>query len=333
MRNYYDILGISRNATKEEIKTAYRNLAKKYHPDTNSESDEVKERFQEIQEAYAVLSDPEKRKMYHYYGHEAYRKSYHAQHASGFWGSAAHEAERNKDNTHENDHCGSCQNGAHSHNADGHCGACEEGRKPAPEEGPPPQAIRIAVWLDLNDTLHTTVKDGYYTERQPNTTTASPVKFKERNWKFQVKIPAGSYDHQFFLLEDVIYGDTEFLTAQKQQNPDKLFVIIVLLRDKPGFIRQGYHLYTDCTVDYHTLVLGGTVTIPALDGEVLLDIPAGTAPEQKLRLINQGLVRPKKMGGRGDLYVKLHIRIPQELTEEQRKAVEKLREVFSQEFS
>lgn len=339
MRNYYDILGVSRNASRDEIKAAYRRLAKMYHPDTGSESEEVKERFQEIQEAYAVLSDPEKRKMYHYYGHEAYRKSYYAQHSSGFWGSGAHTGEEGNGpghdggGTHENGHCGSCQNGAHSHGTDGHCGACDEGRKPAPEEGPPPQAIRIAVWLDLKDTLYTVVKDTYYTERQPNTNTSSAAKFKEKNWKFQVKIPAGAYDHQFFLLEDVICGDTEFVSVQKERNPDKLFVIIVLLRDKPGFVRQGYHLYTDCIVDYHTLVLGGTVKVPALDGEVLMDIPAGTAPEQKLRLINQGLVRPKKMGGRGDLYVKLHIRIPQELTEEQRKAVEKLKDVFSLEYS
>lgn len=331
MRNYYDILGVSRNATKAEIKAAYRALAKKYHPDTGSESEEVKERFQEIQEAYAVLSDPEKRKMYHYYGHEAYRKSYHAQHASGFWGSAAHDARGNKGSAdHTEGHCGACKNGSHSHNAkDGHCGACDEGRKPAPEEGPPPQAIRIAVWLNLEDTLETVVKDACYTERMAVTAPAASLKYKEKNWQFQVKIPAGSYDHQFFLLEDVICGDREFLTVQKERSPDKLFVIIVLLRDKPGFIRQGYHLYTDCIVDYHTLVLGGTVKIAALDGEVLMDIPAGTAPEQKLRLISQGLVRPKKMGGRGDLYVKLHIRIPQELTEEQRLAVEKLKEVFS----
>lgn len=79
-------------------------------------------------------------------------------------------------------------------------------------------------------------------------------------------------------------------------------------------------------MDYYTLVLGGTERISALEGEILLDIPPGTVPEQKLRVKNHGLVRPKKMGGRGDLYVKLHIRIPRSLTPLQRKALESFRD-------
>ncbi|MDO4277053.1 MAG: DnaJ domain-containing protein [Eubacteriales bacterium] len=309
MRNYYDVLGISRNASQAEIKAAYRSLAKKFHPDSAPESGEENARFQEIQEAYAVLSDPEKRKMYHYYGHEAYRKSYHAQHSSGdFWGTAGND----RRDSHE----------------DGHCGACDQHRKPSPEEGPPPQAVRIAVWLDLEETLQTVVKDAYYTERMPNPDASSPLKTLEKEWKFQVKIPRESYDHQFFLLEDVIWGDSSFLTQQKRKQPDKLYVIIILLRDKPGFLRQGFHLYTDCMVDYHTLVLGGTEKITSLEGEILLDIPPGTVPEQKLRLKNHGLVRPKKMGGRGDLYVKLHIRIPRSLSPAQHKALEAFRDAM-----
>lgn len=304
MRNYYEILGIPRDATQAQIKAAYRKLAKQYHPDSAPDNEKIKERFQEIQEAYSVLSDPEKRKMYHYYGHDAYRKSYQARHTA--YTHTSGEAK------------------------DGHCGACAHGRKPSEEEGPPPQSVRIAVWLELSETMETVIKDAYYTERVPNPDTSSRLKFIEKNWKFRVKIPDGSYNQQFFLLEDVIYGDQEFLEYQAEKNPDKVYVIIVLLRDKPGFLRQGYHLYTDCTVDYHTLVLGGTVKIQGLSGEILYDIPAGTTPEQKLRLTNQGLIRPKKMGGRGDLYVKLHIRIPQELTIPQLSAMLKLREVMEE---
>lgn len=307
MRNYYDILGISRDATQAQIKAAYRKLAKQYHPDSNPDSQEIKERFQEIQEAYAVLSDPEKRKMYHYYGHEAYRKSYHAQHASY------------------------SQEEPSGETRSGHCGNCAHGRKPSEEEGPPPQSIRIAVWLELSETLETVIKDAYFTERIPHPTASSHLRYQEKNWKFQVKIPSGSYDHQFFLLEDVIYGNREFIEHQNRQNPDKLYIIIVLLRDRPGFVRQGYHLYTDCTVDFHTLVLGGTIKVPGMNGEILFDIPAGTTPERKLRLAGQGLICPKKIGGRGDLYVKLHIRIPQELTIPQLSAMLKLREVMEEE--
>ncbi len=303
MRDYYDILGVGRHATQAQIKAAYRKLAKKYHPDSAG-SAEDKEKFQELQEAYSVLADPEKRKMYHYYGHEAYRKSYHAQHTS-------YTAEQS-DNT---------------ETKDGHCGACAHGRKPEDDE-PPQSAIRIAVWLELEETLNEVVKDAYYTERVPVSGVSDRVRFTEKKWKFQVRIPSGAYEKQFFLLEDVICGEKELADHLKNAYPDKLFVIIALLRDKPGYVRQGYHLYTDLTVDYHTLVLGGTVKIPTLDGEVLFDIAAGTTPEQKLRLVHQGMPMPKRIGVRGDLYVKLHIRIPQELSIPQLSAMLKLRDAL-----
>ena len=102
MKSYYKILGVDREASQEEIKAAYRKLAKKYHPDSGNEDEAIRERFLEIQEAYGVLSDPEKRKMYHYYGHEAYRKSYHAQY------SYADSADT------ETGHCGNCGYGRKS---------------------------------------------------------------------------------------------------------------------------------------------------------------------------------------------------------------------------
>ena len=304
VKNYYDILGISRDATQAQIKAAYRKLAKKYHPDASSGKEEDKEHFQEIQEAYAVLSDPEKRKMYHYYGHEAYRKSYHAQHSASYEDSENSQAK------------------------EGHCGACAQGRTDDEDDGPPPQSVRIAVWLELEETLNTVIKDAYYTEQILNMNASPKKRFEEKSWKFQVKIPGGSYDHQFFILDDVICGGEEFLEYQREHHPNKLYVIVILLRDKPGFVRQGYHLYTDFSVDYHTLVLGGTVKIPSIKGEILVDIPAGTTPERKLRLVNQGLIRPKKIGGRGDLCVQLHITIPQELTLEQLSIMLKLRDVL-----
>lgn len=301
MKSYYEILGVDREASREEIKAAYRKLAKKYHPDSGNEDEAIRERFLEIQEAYGVLSDPEKRKMYHYYGHEAYRKSYHAQYS--YADSADTET--------------------------GHCGNCGYGRKkPSEDEGPPPQSVRIAVWLELDETLREVVKDAYYTER--NASSASVNHPAEKSWKFQVKIPAGSYDHQFFVLEDVICSGEDFLEYQRKHNPDKLYTIIILLREKPGFIRQGYHLYTDCNVDFHILVLGGTIKVPGISEEILVDIPPGTSLERKLRLVNHGLIRPKKMGGRGDLYVKLHIRIPQELTPSQLAAFQNLKEAMEE---
>lgn len=299
MRNYYEILGISRDATPAQIKAAYRKLAKKYHPDSSSGSEEDRQRFQEIQEAYEVLSDPEQRKNYHYYGHEAYRKSYYARHGH-----------------------------------DGHCGACEEGRAhmhPQEDEEPPASTIRIAVRLELSETLRTVRKKACYTERIPNPDAGSWPRYVEHEWVFEVEIPKGSYEHQYFMLEDVICQGEAFLEHLRELQMEKRYVIVVLLRDTPGFRRQGYHLYADQEVDYHTLVLGGSIRIPTLDGVQKVRISPGTDTSRTVRLESQGLVRPKRIGGRGDLHVTLHVRIPKELTPEQRNVFMLLKEVMERE--
>lgn len=294
MKNYYEILGVARDATQEEIKKAYRALAKKYHPDSAPGDSKEKERFQQIQEAYSVLSDPEKRKTYNAYGHEAYRKSYYAQHAN---------------------------------DQDGHCGACFQGRTPREEEEIPPKAVRIAVWMELEEALRETIKEAVYAEPLPKSPDGSDSS-REKIWKFKVRIPARAYERCFFLLEDVICENTKFAAYCQKKYPEKLFVVIVLFREKKGFDRKGYHLYTECAIDYPTLVLGGTKTIQSFDGPARLEIPAGTAVGRRLRLPGRGMFYPPNIGNRGDLYVYLRLQIPQEVTPEQKRLLELLRETF-----
>lgn len=310
MKNYYDILGISREATQEEIKIAYRKLAKKYHPDSSGRQGD-KDKFQEIQEAYSVLSDPEKRRQYHYYGHTAYQKHYHGQQAS----SDSQET------------CSGC-GGSCDGNCDGSCGGHHHQHSEKEEKEVFQHVVRIAVWLEMEETFQETVKDVVLKEYVTDSSSALHGQALEKEWKFQVKIPANTYEKQIFYLDDIIYENTELLKHLHTHHPENLYAVIILLREKPGYTRQAYHLYLDYMVDFHTLVLGGTVQIASLTGNLSVDIPPGTLPERKLRIPNQGLNYPPKIGKRGDLYLNLHVKIPKELTQAQKHALEMLREAF-----
>lgn len=312
MQNYYEILGVSRDATQEEIKNAYRKLAKRYHPDSSG-SQKNKEKFQKIQEAYAVLSDPEKRKTYNYYGHSAYAKMYYT-HQSSDYGHEEHGSCNGKCDGSCGHHGGGC--GHHHHDE---------------EEEITKHVVRIAVWLEMEETFQNVVKEVILKEHPTDSGAAGSSRPKEKEWKFRVKIPANTYEKQIFRLEDVIYDCPELMEYLNQNYPDNFYVVILLLKDKPGYKRQNYHLYVDYPIDFHTLVLGGKIRVPSLDGELLYDLPAGTSPEQKLRIPGQGLNYPPKIGKRGDLYLNFHVKIPKELTKEQFYALQILREAFEKE--
>lgn len=355
MKNYYEILGVKPDATQEEIKKAYRKLAKKYHPDSNDSDSEDNVTFQKISEAYAALSDPELRRKYDYMGHEAYT------------GMGSHRSSSSADYETE----------------DGHCGACEQGRKKKEEdEGPPPQSIRMAVHLTLRETLKEVVKPVvfYVKENCPrcqgenaeipytqcpvcsgtgrriqyvsnwghkvgrevfcNTcrgkgkipkeicTNCHGLGYIEKKWEFQVKIPPGSYERQYFFLRDIVCGDKE--EVDKVPCQGKNLIVVVLVEDDPIFERKGYHLYTTCEVDYTTLVLGGKVRIMTIEGEIIHEIPEGMQTSRRLQLLNRGLIRPKKIGGRGDQYVNLEVRIPRNLTPRQKQALEEFRKTMAE---
>lgn len=327
MRNYYQILGVKRDATQEEIKQAYRRLVKKYHPDAAGQTEENIKRFQEIQEAYSVLSDPEARERYRYYGHAAFTKSYYAQHGHG---QNYGETSRDSGESGEEDCDGDCDH-CTRHSDGSYCP--NRGRHAAHwEERIPPESIRISVWMELEETLEEQIKDIEYTEEVENPDAGKPGQPSRisKTWRMRVKIPKECYEHQLFLLDDVIIEGKEFLEEQKKRHPHRYFFAMILLRDRKGFRRQSFHLYSDLTVDYHTLVLGGKVKIPTIGGTVEYEIPPGTQPERRLRLVGHGLVMPKKVGKRGDHYVILHVRVPKKLTPEQRAALEAFRRAFEE---
>ena len=265
MKNYHRILGVSEDAEPEEIKAAYRRLAKKYHPDANPDDPDIKKKFQEISEAYEAL-----RKEWSKFGH--------------FHSTFRQEEPRPKWTFH--------------------------------------REIRIPVYLELEETLRETEHDVTYLIRLS----------KDRGYellKCRVKIPRGAYQHRTFPLDEVITGEGREQyekMREKLENTDVL--AIILLREKPGFQIRGYHLYTDIWLDYTDLVLGTDIRIDTIEGPEPYRIHPGTQGESTISLKNKGLIRPYKIGGRGNQYVKIHVKIPRELTAEQKEALEHFRETL-----
>ena len=305
-RDYYEVLGVDRNASASDIKKAYRKLAIQYHPDKNPDNKEAEEKFKEAAEAYSVLSDPDKRRRYDEYGehwahaeeYEAQRRQYEQQYGhqgghrdfsgGGFGGfnfGGFGDFTRSEGNT-----------GGFSDFFEQLFGGAR--RRTYPQRG-----------QDFEAELQLTLRDVTTTHKQVITIGDKSIR---------VTIPAGVADGQRLKLRG--HGGE---APQGGQRGD-LYITFRIAPD-PTFERQGNDLYTHLTIPLTTAVLGGEATATTLTGEQLrMKVHAGTQPESKLRLRGKGMPIYKKEGERGDLIVTFHVHIPTTLTEEQRELFERL---------
>ena len=306
-RDYYDVLGIGRGADEKEIKRAYRKLAKKYHPDINPGDKQAEQKFKEITEAYNVLSDSEKKKLYDQYGFEAFEEGFGAgQNQSGGWGGFTG-GFGNGGNYHEFHFTNEDMGGDffddlfgdifHNHGGNGFHSRTSRGF------GGNFRQKGADICSDITISFDEAVRGCDKVLQLRNETGKSS--------SLQVHIPAGIDEGQSVRLrgkgESGIGGDAA---------GDLLLKVHVT--PKPGYERKGNDVYVTANIPYTTAVLGGEAIVPTLTGKVSCKIAAGTQCGSKIRLRNKGIPSMKNPGHKGDEYVVIQIEVPRNLTPDER---------------
>ena len=296
-RDYYAVLGVPRTASTKDIKTAYRKLARKHHPDVNPGDKHAETLFKEIGEAYAVLSDPDKRKKYDRWGHD-WEKIEQAQKAGGgvpggAGGTYTWSSTSPGGFSFESDDIGSLFEQLFGRAAGG-------GRtrvRTAPRRG---SDLEQAVEITLEEAFAGTQRTFQILDRQ--TGTARSV---------EVKIPAGAYDG----LRVRVAGKGE--PGLNGGEPGDLYLVVSVL-PHPTFKREGDDLHVRVPTPLYTAVLGGEVMVPTPKGSRLaLKVPPETANGQRIRLAGQGMPRLRG-SSRGDLYAEIDVQLPRTLTPRER---------------
>lgn len=311
-KDYYKILGVSKSASPEEIKKAYRKLAMKHHPDRNKDDKSAEAKFKEISEAYAVLSDPEKRKNYDLFGAEQFHSRFtqddifrgfdigsilrefgfggggkgtnpFSQFFGGMGGTGHRYCQGN------DSPFGSFFGGQQSHTHD--------------MKG---SDLTYDLYMSLEEVTQTTDKVLSYS-------------LNGRPEKVSVKVPAGISDGQKLRLRGKgnpsPYGG----------HPGDLYIKIKIM-DHPHFRRENNDLYSKHEIKFSDAVLGTEIEIPTIDKKILkLKIPPGTQNNTKFRLRSYGLP-DSKGNGRGDAYAEIIISIPTKLNKKQKALIKSLEE-------
>lgn len=288
-KNYYETLGVKKDASDKEIKQAFRRLAKKYHPDANPDDPQAESRFKEINEAYEVLSDTQKRAQYDQFG-------------SGYQQFGGNGGPRYYTNVDMNE-------GAFSDILESLFGSFG-GFGRSSERGSAYTRQQVVNGRDIEQPVTISLREAYTGATRLITKGARKVK---------VNIPRGATNGTKVRLA----GEGE--PGAAGGHAGDLYLVIDVEPDA-AFKREGDDLYVDIDVDLFTALLGGTVDVPTMERPVKLKIPAGTQSGRLFRLTGKGMPRLRQQDSYGDLYARVLIRIPQSLTDEQRQLVERLRD-------
>jgi curved DNA-binding protein len=292
-KDYYKILGIDRKASEDDIRKAYRDLAKKFHPDHNPDNKQAEERFKEINEAYQVLSDPKKRQHYDRLGSDYSQWQRRGAPGDFNWG----------------DYMGGTPTGTRVNvnmedfeeffGGGGGAGGFSDffrtifGMRDGVEAARGrPQGHQQSLQITLEEAYKGTTR-----------------LLQGNGSQKQVRIPAG------------VRTGSKVRVAGAGPNGTDLYLIVDVAEDS-RFERRGNDLYTTATVNVFTAILGGEADVETLDARIQLNIPAGTQPEQVFRLAGRGIPSVKNKEQKGDLYVRLKVQIPKYLSAKQRELLD-----------
>lgn len=339
-RDYYEILGVSRNASEEEIKKAYRKLAMKYHPDRNANNKEAEEQFKEVQRAYGILSDPQKRSAYNQFGeagvdpsrgggaHAGFGDMFEDLFENIFSGGRGHARQRgyqgsdlqfNVQLTLEEAAVGKqIEITVPRH------GVCKECNGTRAKKGSKPKGcetcggvgqVRIQQgFFSIQQTCPTCHGEGEMVS-DPCTHCQGQGRVRESK-KLSVKIPAGVDNGDRIRL----HGEGE---AGTQGGGSGDLYVQIQIKPHPLFERHNQDLHCEVPVSFMHAALGGNIEVPTLEGRVALKIPGETQTGKVLRLRGKGM---KSVRGHapGDLLCKIVVETPVNLSKEQKELLEKL---------
>jgi molecular chaperone DnaJ len=349
-RDPYEVLGLQRDATDQEIKKSFRQLARELHPDVNAHDPDAEEKFKEAAEAYEILSDAERRATYDRYGHEGLRSGGYAPNfdafgsigdlfnaffgGGGFGGRpgpaqgadvavaveidllAAANGEKLEVAFDAIERCERCRgNGAEPGTPIETCERCGgAGQLQAVTRTPFGQMVRTMMC----DVCH---GDGRV-PREPCHECRGSGRV-ERQRRLEVDVPAGISDGQRIRLSGQGH-------AGDAGTPQGDLYVLVSVRDDGRFVREGDHLITALDVPAPLAALGGTLEVDALEGIATVEVPAGTQPGEVITLRGEGMPSLSR-GRRGNLRVVVNVVVPRRLNHDQRELLERLNETLTEE--
>lgn len=287
--DYYKILGVEKKASQEEIKKAYRKLARKYHPDLNPNDKEAKKRFQEINEANEVLSNEENRKKYDEYGE-------HWQHADEY--EKARQSQQYSQNSSQSPFSDMGSDDSFSDFFESMFGRAS---------GRHSSQVKFKG-QDYSAELHLKMEDLFETHKQTLTVNGESIR---------ITIPAGVENGQTIKIKG--HGGPGV-----NGGPNGDLYITFVIAGNPKFKRKGSDLHTTVDLDLYTAVLGGEITFDTLNGKVKLKVQPETQNGTKVKLKGKGFPVYKSEGQYGDLYVSYSVKIPTGLTEKQKALFQEL---------